>query len=90
MEGGNDTSVKLNSLHFATQNRQKEINAMINRNNSINVPEFKSAIDCFKIQAVSEIGMNLKDGYNGDLTSCETHFVGNQMVKKMIGPERIR
>ena len=57
---------------------------MTNRSNSINVPEARGAMDRFKMQAASEVGVNLKDGYNGDLTSREAGSVGGQMVKKMI------
>ncbi|MBO4212298.1 MAG: alpha/beta-type small acid-soluble spore protein [Oscillospiraceae bacterium] len=53
-------------------------------NNSINVPEARQAMDEFKQQAASEVGVNLKQGYNGDLTSREAGSVGGQMVKKMI------
>ncbi|MCR5551899.1 MAG: alpha/beta-type small acid-soluble spore protein [Oscillospiraceae bacterium] len=53
-------------------------------NNRINVPESKQAMDQFKMQAASEVGVNLKNGYNGDLTSREAGSVGGQMVKKMI------
>ena len=56
---------------------------MTNRNNSINVPEARSAMDRFKMEAASEVGVNLKDGYNGDLTSREAGSVGGQMVKNM-------
>ena len=53
-------------------------------NNQINVPEAREAMDKFKMQAASEVGVNLKNGYNGDLTSREAGSVGGQMVKKMI------
>ena len=53
-------------------------------NNRINVPESKQAMDQFKMQAASEVGVNLKNGYNGDLTSREAGSIGGQMVKKMI------
>ena len=53
-------------------------------NNSINIPEAKEAMEKFKMEAASEVGVNLKKGYNGDLTSCEAGSVGGQMVKKMI------
>ena len=53
-------------------------------NNQINVPEARDAMDKFKMQAASEVGVNLKNGYNGDLTSREAGSVGGQMVKKMI------
>ena len=48
------------------------------------VPEAKDALNKFKMQAASEVGVNLKNGYNGDLTSREAGSVGGQMVKKMI------
>ncbi len=52
--------------------------------NQINVPEARAAMDQFKMQAANEVGVNLKKGYNGDLTSREAGSVGGQMVKKMI------
>lgn len=52
--------------------------------NQLNIPEARSAMDQFKMEAASEVGVNLKDGYNGDLTSREAGSVGGQMVKKMI------
>ena len=48
------------------------------------VPEAKEALNQFKMQAASEVGVNLKNGYNGDLTSRQAGSVGGQMVKKMI------
>ena len=48
------------------------------------VPEAKSALDKVKMEAASEVGVNLKQGYNGDLTSKQAGSVGGQMVKKMI------
>jgi len=48
------------------------------------VPEAKAALDKFKMEAASEVGVNLKQGYNGDLTSKQAGSVGGQMVKKMI------
>ena len=53
-------------------------------NNKINVPEARAAMDKFKMEAASEVGVNLKEGYNGDLTSREAGSVGGQMVKKMV------
>ena len=53
-------------------------------NNQINIPEAREAMDKFKMQAAGEVGVNLKQGYNGDLTSREAGSVGGQMVKKMI------
>ncbi len=52
--------------------------------NRLNVPEARSAMDKFKMQAANEVGVNLKEGYNGDLTSREAGSVGGQMVKRMI------
>ena len=46
--------------------------------------EAQSALDRFKMEFASEIGVNLKEGYNGDLTSAEAGSVGGNMVKKMI------
>ena len=61
----------------------KEENAMKSNNNAV-VPEAREALDKFKMEAASEVGVNLKQGYNGDLTSREAGSVGGQMVKKMI------
>ena len=52
--------------------------------NKINVPEARAAMDKFKMEAAAEMGVNLKQGYNGDLTSKQAGSVGGQMVKKMI------
>ena len=52
--------------------------------NKLNVPQARAAMDKFKMEAASEVGVNLKDGYNGDLASREAGSVGGQMVKKMI------
>lgn len=52
--------------------------------NSVIVPEAKEAMNKFKMEAASEVGVNLKQGYNGDLTSRQAGSVGGQMVKKMI------
>ena len=48
------------------------------------VPEARQALDRFKMEAANEVGVNLKEGYNGDLTSKQAGSVGGQMVKKMI------
>ena len=58
---------------------------MTNRNssNNINIPEAREAMDKFKMEAASEVGVNLKNGYNGDLTSREAGSVGGQMVKNV-------
>ena len=54
---------------------------MSNRNNQINVPQAKQAMEQFKMQAAQEVGVNLTNGYNGHLTSREAGSVGGQMVK---------
>lgn len=56
---------------------------MSRKNSRINVPEAREAMDKFKMEAASEVGVNLKEGYNGDLSSREAGSVGGQMVKKM-------
>ena len=48
------------------------------------VPEAKEALERFKMEAANEVGVNLKQGYNGDLTSRQAGSDGGQMVKKMI------
>ena len=51
---------------------------------SINVPEAKEALNNMKYEVARELGVNLKQGYNGDLTARENGYVGGYMVKKMI------
>ncbi len=48
------------------------------------VPEAKDALNRFKMEAASEVGVTLKQGYNGDLTAKQAGSIGGQMVKKMI------
>ena len=48
------------------------------------VPEAKAALERFKMEAAGEVGVNLSQGYNGDLTARQAGSVGGQMVKKMI------
>lgn len=48
------------------------------------VPEAKEALDKFKYEVASEVGVNLKDGYNGDISAKDAGKIGGQMVKKMI------
>lgn len=52
--------------------------------NKILVPEARAAMDQFKMEAANEVGVQLKNGYNGDLTAAQAGSVGGQMVKKMI------
>ena len=55
--------------------------------NNLLVPQAREALDRFKMEAANEVGVNLKNGYNGDLTSRQAGSIGGQMVKKMC-PER--
>ena len=48
------------------------------------VPEAREGLNRFKMEAANEVGVNLKQGYNGDLTSKQAGSIGGQMVKKMI------
>lgn len=54
------------------------------RNNKTMVPEAKAAMNRFKMEAANEVGVQLNDGYNGELTSRQAGSIGGQMVKKMI------
>ena len=53
-------------------------------NNKKLVPEAKEALEKFKMEAANEVGVSIKQGYNGDLTSKQAGSVGGQMVKKMV------
>ncbi len=57
---------------------------MANNTNRKLVPEAMSALDKFKYEVASEVGVNLKDGYNGDLSSRDAGRIGGNMVKKLI------
>ena len=61
---------------------------MSNNNNSgrnrVEVPQAKEAMNKFKMEVASELGVNLKQGYNGDLTSAQAGSIGGEMVRKMI------
>ncbi len=60
---------------------------MTNTKNGSNqgmVPEARAAMDQFKMEAASEVGVNLKQGYNGDLTSRQAGSIGGQMVKRCV------
>ena len=64
--------------------KDRRCKKMSNKTNRINIPEARAAMDKFKMESASEVGVNLKQGYNGDLTSRQAGSVGGQMVKKMI------
>ena len=53
-------------------------------NNKLNVPEAREAMDRFKMECANEVGVDLKEGYNGDITARQAGSVGGQMVKRMI------
>ena len=53
-------------------------------NSKLVVPEARQAMEKFKMEAANEVGVNLKEGYNGHLSSREAGSIGGQMVKKMI------
>ena len=55
-----------------------------NRSSQMEVPQAKEAMDRFKTEVASELGVNLKEGYNGDLTSREAGSIGGEMVRRMI------
>ena len=57
---------------------------MSSNNNQINVPQAKEAMERFKMECANEVGVHLKQGYNGDISAREAGSVGGQMVKKMI------
>ena len=50
----------------------------------MSVPEAKDAMNKFKMEVAKEVGVNLKDGYNGDLTSAQSGSIGGEMVRQMI------
>jgi len=58
--------------------------------NRVSVPEAKEAMNRFKYEVANEIGVPLKQGYNGDLTSYQNGSVGGMMVKKMIAEQQKR
>lgn len=57
---------------------------MTNKSSKMEVPQAKEAMNRFKMEVASELGVNLKDGYNGDLTSREAGSIGGEMVRQMI------
>ena len=59
----------------------------MSRQKNPEVPEAKSALDKFKFEVAKEIGVPLKEGYNGDLTSAQAGSIGGEMVKKMIAAQ---
>lgn len=79
----NNTSVTKKYLIFR-RNLIMSNNSSSGTSNKVNVPEARAALEKFKYEVASEIGVPLKQGYNGDLTSAQNGYVGGYMVKKMI------
>ena len=75
---------QISDLSEITKVKIEIIQEIIKMANKTLVPEAKEALERFKMEAANEVGVNLKQGYNGDLTSRQAGSVGGQMVKKMI------
>ena len=73
------------SAYLKQENQiQKEVNEMARKTKRVEDPEAKAAMHRFKTEVASELGVNLKEGYNGDLTSKEAGSIGGEMVRRMI------
>jgi small acid-soluble spore protein D (minor alpha/beta-type SASP) len=70
-------------MNGSETDRSEEENQAMASNKTL-VPEAKEALERFKMEAANEVGVNLKQGYNGDITARQAGSVGGQMVKKMI------
>ena len=57
------------------------------KSNRVEVPEAKAALERFKTEVASELGVNLKEGYNGDLTSKEAGSIGGEMCRRIINKQ---
>ena len=68
---------------YQNQNMNQNQNSGSSKGNSINVPEARAAMDNMKYEIASELGINLKQGYNGDLPSRQAGYIGGYMVKNM-------
>ena len=66
-----------------SRQNMKECRFMANNSRTL-VPEAREGLNRFKMEAANEVGVNLKQGYNGDLTTRQAGSIGGQMVKKMI------
>ncbi len=71
---------EIRATFYEVRERKKRIMA----SNKTLVPEAKAALDQFKMESASEVGVTLNQGYNGDLTSRQAGSIGGQMVKKMV------
>ena len=74
----------LGSSNPTDSKNEKEMSIMSTSSNQPAVPSAREALNKFKMEAANEVGVNLKEGYNGDLTSRQAGSIGGQMVKKMI------
>lgn len=63
---------------------KKEVNTLASNSNRTVIPEAKSALDNMKYEIANEFGINLKQGYNGDLTSKQNGSIGGEMTKRLI------
>jgi small acid-soluble spore protein D (minor alpha/beta-type SASP) len=77
-------TAKASQIKIEIKKRSIKQEIKIMASNKTLVPEAKEALEKFKMEAASEVGVNLTQGYNGDLTSRQAGSVGGQMVKKMI------
>ena len=77
-------TIRQNTVHGRIPNHTKEMHKMAKTSNKLVNPNAREAMNRFKMEAANEVGVNLKQGYNGDLTSKQAGSVGGQMVKKMI------
>lgn len=77
------TKKQMNRKALRVSKEEKTMSSS-NRSNRMEVPEAKAAMDRFKTEVASELGVNLKEGYNGDLTSKEAGSIGGEMVRRMI------
>ena len=73
-----------NNQNVQNQNSQNTQNGSTNNSNRPNVPEARQALDNMKYEIAGELGINLKQGYNGDLPSRQAGYIGGYMVKRMI------
>jgi hypothetical protein len=81
LNNNNNETERVSKSQISCFKQHKENCIMANKSL---VPEAKEALNKFKMEAASDVGVNLKQGYNGDLTSKQAGSVGGQMVKKMV------
>jgi hypothetical protein len=75
-------------LRYSNRRFITEVETMASNKNSssnrVEVPEARDAMDRFKMEVANELGVNLKQGYNGDITARDAGSIGGEMVRKMI------